>query len=71
VKEKQAEEKGTTKKPWDVSAVSSILTHSAPRERNLCIKGCKSKNCVRISKFKNGQSQLHETILTWLEEEDG
>jgi hypothetical protein len=30
-------------KPLDASAVSSILTQSVPRDRNLCIKGCRAK----------------------------
>jgi hypothetical protein len=43
--------------PWEASAVSWILTHSSPRERNFCINICRRKQYEKeVEKQKESKS---------------
>jgi hypothetical protein len=45
--------KNKEKIPLDESAASWILTQSVPRDRNLCIKGCRAKIYIRAPEYAN------------------
>jgi hypothetical protein len=43
--------------PWEAFAVSWILTHSSPRERNFCINICRRKQYEKeVEKQKESKS---------------
>jgi hypothetical protein len=50
-------------KPLDASAVSRILTQSVPRDRNLCIKGCRGKP-YKKTKAQKQRVRVQEIVLT-------
>jgi hypothetical protein len=52
--------------PWEVSAVSWILTHSLPRERNFCINICRMKQYEKeIKKQKESNTWSKTHIVRW------